>query len=125
MILHSPLTPTKLEFVSIENADFLPAGAIPLPPTVEEGSVKFNAVVLTGTGEGDGTLAVATFRVLVKTETTIGLENIEIGDPEAELLTIASVIGATINSTSSTTDLYDRDTGGSPHRTQHRSPCNR
>ena len=40
--------PTKLEFISIENADFLPAGAFALPPTVGDGSVKFAAAVGTG-----------------------------------------------------------------------------
>ena len=42
--------PTKLEFVSIENADFLPAGAFVLSPIVENGSVNFFAVAASGTG---------------------------------------------------------------------------
>ena len=66
--------PTKLEFISIENADFLPAGALAFPPIIEEGSVTFAALVPTGTDRRDGTLAIATFKVLADTETTIGFE---------------------------------------------------
>ena len=95
---------TKLEFISIENADYLPAGAFVPELKVGDGSVKLAAVTLTGTGEGDGTLAVATFKVLAKTETTIGLEDVEIGNQLAQPLAIASVTGATINPTTSTTD---------------------
>ena len=96
--------PTKLEFISIENSDFLPAGAFAFPPTVGDGSVIFAAAVGTGTGEGEGTLAIATFRVLAKTETTIELEDVKIGNQLAQLIAIASVTGATINPTASTTD---------------------
>ena len=96
--------PTKLEFISIENSDFLPAGAFAFPPTVGDGSVIFAAAVGTGTGEGEGTLAIATFRVLAKTETTIELEDVEIGNQLAQLIAIASVTGATINRAASTAD---------------------
>ena len=96
--------PTKLEFISIENADFLPAGALAFSPIIEEGSVIFAALVPTGTDRRDGTLAIATFKVLADTETTIGLEDVEIGNQLAQLIAIASVTGATINSTTSTTD---------------------
>ena len=52
---------------------------------------------MTGEGEGDGTLAVATFRVLVETETTIQFEGVVIGDQMGQPLAIASVRGARIN----------------------------
>ena len=96
--------PTQLEFISIENADYLPAGAFVPELKVGDGSVKLAAVTLTGTGEGDGTLALATFKVLADTGTTIGLEEVVIGDQIAQPLAIASVTGATINPTTSTTD---------------------
>ena len=89
--------PTELEFISIENADYLPPGALVLEPTIESGSVQFAAVALTGTGEGDGTLALATFKVLTDTETTVRFEKVEIGDQAAQPLEIASITGATIN----------------------------
>ena len=93
--------PTELEYISIENADYLPPNAFVPVPRVESGAVGFDAAALGGTGEGDGTLAVATFRVLAKTETTIGLEDVTIGDIAGQPLAIASVTGTTINSTNS------------------------
>jgi hypothetical protein len=96
--------PTKLEFIGIENSDYLPAGAFAFPPTVGDGSVIFAAAVGTGTGEGDGTLAAATFKVLADTETTVRFEKVEIGDQMAQLLAIASVTGATINRAAPTAD---------------------
>ena len=96
--------PTQLQYISIENADYFPPGAFVTPPIVGSGSVQFAALVLTGAAEGDGTLAVATFRVLSKTETTVELEDVEIGNQLAQLIAIASVTGATINPTASTTD---------------------
>ena len=89
--------PTKLEFIGIENADFLPAGAFALEPEVGNGSVKFVAFGGTGTDRRDGTLAAATFKVLADTETTVRFEKVEIGDQAAQSLEIASVTGATIN----------------------------
>ena len=96
--------PTKLEFIGIENADFLPTGAFALSPTVGNGSVQFAAAAATGTDKRNGTLAIATFRVLTDTETTIRLEGVEIGNQLAQTIAIASITGATINSTASTTD---------------------
>ena len=96
--------PTQLEYISVENADYLPPGAFPTPPIVASGSVTFGAAALSGTGEGDGTLAVATFRILTATRTTIGLEEVTIGDAAGQSLAIAPITGVTINSTTSTTD---------------------
>ena len=75
---------TELEFISIENSDYLPGVPVfrrtadyrPDGTYVPEiasgdGSVRFAAATLTGTAEGDGTLAIAKFKVLAETETTI------------------------------------------------------
>ena len=97
--------PTELEFISIENADYLRAGAFATSPIVENGSVKFAAAAVTGTGGGNGTLAVATFKVLADTETTIGLEEVVIGDQGAQPLEIALITGAIINPPVTTIDL--------------------
>ena len=106
--------PTELEFISIENADFLPAGAFATSPIVESGSVKFAAAAVTGTGEGDGTLAVATFKVLADTETTIGLEEVVIGDQTAQPIEIASITGVTITPTTSGTPTTPPTTPDAP-----------
>ena len=95
--------PTQLQYITVENSDFLPAGAFAFPPTVGNGSVGLAALALTGTGEGSGTLALATFKVLAETETTVGFGNVTIGDSAAQPLAIASVTDATINSAASGT----------------------
>ena len=114
-------SPTELEFVSIKNADYL-AGedrTLTFSPTELEsigdpnyplsdvytkvllgnGSVRFTAITMTGTGEGDGTLAVARFKVLAETETVIGFERVVIGNRMAQEIELASVTGATVTPT--------------------------
>ena len=108
---------TELEFISIENSDYLPGVAFSnaenlrsdgtYVPEIEPGndSVRFAAVTLTGTAEGDGTLAVARFKVLAEAETTIGLEDVVIGDRAAQSIQLTSVTGATITPTAAGADL--------------------
>ena len=96
---------TALEFISIENSDYLPGE--PYVPKIEpgDGSVRFAAVALTGTAKGDGTLAVAKFKVLTETETTIGLEDVVIGDRAAKPIQLKSVTSATITPTAAGAEL--------------------
>ena len=95
---------TELEFISIENSNYLPGD--PFVPEIEpgDGSVRFAAVALTGTGEGDGTLAIAKFKVLAETETTVGLEEVVIGDRAAQPIQITPVADATITPTAAAAD---------------------
>ena len=111
---------TVLEFITVENSDYLPGEPFSIVedfqpegtyvPEIErgDGSVRFAAVTLTGTAEGDGTLAVARFKVLAETETMIGLEDVVIGNRTAEEINVASVTGATITPTAAGTDLEYR-----------------
>ena len=115
-------SPTELEFISIENADYLgddertlhfsptELGSVSDPdypvsdvytivPVVEHGSVRFAAFAMTGAGDGDGTLAVVRFKVLAETETMIGFERVVIGSRRAQEIEIAPAIGATITPT--------------------------
>ena len=96
--------PTDLEFISIENAAYLPENVFATEPMVGDGSVRYAVVAIEGTGEGDGTLAIATFKVLTETETTIGLEDVVIGDRTAQETELASVTGATITPTAAGAD---------------------
>ena len=109
---------TVLEFIRIENSDYLPGEPFSTAedfrpdgtyvPEIErgEGSVRFAAVTLTGTAEGDGTLAVAKFKVLAETETMIGLEDVVIGNRTAQEIDVVSVTaGATITPTAAGDDL--------------------
>ncbi len=99
---------TQLEFIRIDNSNYLPGE--PFVPEIEPGNgyVRFAAVALTGTGDGDGTLAVAKFRVLAETETTIGLEDVVIGDRAAQPIVLTSVTGATITPTAAGDDIEYR-----------------
>ena len=72
------------------------------------------ALALTGTGEGNGTLALATFKVLAETETTVGFENVTIGDSAAQPLEIESITGATITPTISGTPTTPPTTPDTP-----------
>lgn len=99
---------TNLEFINIENADHLP-GDLYIPELEPgDGSVRFTAVTLTGTAEGDGTLAVARFKVLTETETTIGLEDVVIGDRTAQEISVVSITPATITPTAASADVEYR-----------------
>ena len=84
--------PAVLTFDGIENADYLPAGAFPVPPIPEEGKVTFGAIAIGTTAEGDGTLATATFTVQTADPTTIGLE-VLLSDPAANALDVVVEAG--------------------------------
>ena len=73
---------TALSAVSIVNGDYLPDGAIVVPPVVTETSVKLAAASIGATVEGDGTLATMTFTVVEAKDSAIGLDAI-ITDPTA------------------------------------------
>ena len=55
--------------------------------------------------DGDGTLAVAKFKVLAEEETTIGIEDVVIGNRTAQEIDVASVKGATITPTAAGADI--------------------
>ena len=111
---------TELEFISIENSNYLPGDPFSgvadyrpdgtYVPEIEpgNGSVRFAAATLTGTAEGDGTLAIARFKVLAETETTIGLEDVVIGDRTAQELDVVSFTGATITPTAAGDEIEYR-----------------
>ena len=111
---------TVLELIRIENSDYLPGEPFSMAedyrpdgtyvPEIEHGngSVRFAAVTLTGTAEGDGTLAVATFKVLAETETTVGLEDVVIGNRTAQEINVVLVTGVTITPTAAGDDIEYR-----------------
>ena len=119
--------PTALEFISIENADYLAGSVRELPDLTDlaslseedlealradvytelepgDGSVRFAAFALTGKAEDDGTLAIAKFKVLAETETTIGLEDVVIGDRTAQEIELAPITEVTITPTAAGAD---------------------
>jgi len=84
---------TALEYVTIINADFLPAGAFAIPPKVNGDKVTLAATSLTGGTNGDGTLAKATFKVLKKSDSTLKLSGVKLSDPDATAITSKTVDG--------------------------------
>ena len=92
-----PFSPTEL--APVTDPDYSVSDVYTISPIVGDGSVRFAAFALTGTGKGDGPLAVARFKVLTETETTIGLERVVIGNRTAHPIEIGSVTGATITPT--------------------------
>ena len=79
---------TALSYVSIENGDYLPAGAFVVPAVVTDTSAKLAASALSGdTADGDGTLATVTFAVVEVTSSEIGLEAV-VSDPMATAIAV-------------------------------------
>ncbi|RKU25075.1 hypothetical protein C6499_15490 [Candidatus Poribacteria bacterium] len=56
--------PTALKYISSENADYLPEGALAVPGIAKDDTVTLAATSLTDESEGDGTLATLTFEVV-------------------------------------------------------------
>ena len=79
--------PTALSYVSIANGDYLPAGAFATPPNLTDNQVIFGAASLTGSVEGDGTLATVTFTVVEAKNSEIGLEAV-VSDPTATAIDV-------------------------------------
>ena len=84
---------TALEYVTIVNADFLPAGAFAIPPKVNGGKVTLAATSLAGGTNGDGALAKATFKVLKKSDSALKLSGVKLSDPDATAIASKSVDG--------------------------------
>ena len=84
---------TALSYVSSANGDYLPSGAFVVPTTITDTSAGLAAVTIrTGTGvpaaEGDGTLATVTFTVVEAKDSTIGLTDVLISDPDAAAIVV-------------------------------------
>ena len=75
--------PTALSDASIANGDYLPTGAFVAPLPATDTSVGLGATTIGATSDGDGTLATVTFTVKEAKDSTIGLTNVLISDPDA------------------------------------------
>ena len=76
---------TAVKFVSLENANFLPAQSFAVPAKTEvPGEVLFGATSLGNASElANGTLAIATFEILAKRDSVLNLSEVKLSDPEA------------------------------------------
>ena len=79
--------PTAFSDASIENADYLPAGAFVALLPATETSVGLGATAIGATSDGDGTLATVTFTVVEGKDSVIGLE-VLISDPTATVIAV-------------------------------------
>ena len=87
--------PTALRYVSIANADYLPAGAFASPPQTTANSVYLAATSVGGSAAAaSGTLATVTFEVVSAKASTITLNNVLLSDSNVTPLDLTSVDGA-------------------------------
>ena len=86
--------PTALRYVSIANADYLPAGAFAAPPQVSANSVYLAVTSLAGSAAAaNGTLATLTFEVVAAKASTITLSDVLLSDSNVTPLALTSVNG--------------------------------
>ena len=74
-----------IRYVESADGDYLP-GAFFVPPVVKENSVTLGSSALSGTGNGDGTLATLTFEVLDVKESNLILSGVTLTDNDGEHL---------------------------------------
>ena len=99
---------TILRYVESANGAYLPPGSFFVPPVVSENAVTLGATSLTGTSNGDGTLASVTFEVLDVKESPIVLSDAILTDNagnQLSILTNSGRIDPTFSSTSAVVDL--------------------
>ncbi|MDE0401527.1 MAG: cohesin domain-containing protein [Candidatus Poribacteria bacterium] len=81
--------PTALRYVSITNADYLPAGAFAAPPQVSADSIYLATTSVAGSAAAaNGTLATVTFEVVAAKASTITLIDVLLSDSNITPLTL-------------------------------------
>ena len=86
--------PTAFRYVSIANADYLPAGAFAAPPQVRADSVYLAATSVSGpTVAARGTLATVTFEVVSAKTSTITLNDVLLSDSNVTPLALGTANG--------------------------------
>ena len=86
--------PTALRYVSITNADYLPAGAFAAPPQVSANSVYLAVTSVAGSAAAaNGTLATLTFEIVSAKASTITLSDVLLSDSNITPLALTSVDG--------------------------------
>ena len=76
-----------LAYADIKIGDYLPEEKHEFPPVASPGSVMVSAVAISGVAKKtDGTLAVATFKVLAKKDSTIQLSEVKLSNRKAKAI---------------------------------------
>ena len=100
--------PTALRYVSIRNADYLPAWAFVSPIVTTNSSVRIAALdPFGGSTNGNGTLATVTFQVVEVKTSALRLTDVVLSDPAGQPLAVTTVDGiVTGQATSPSTGVY-------------------
>ena len=86
-----------LAYVNIKVGDYLPPDAFLVTPVSSPGSVMVGAVAISGVAKKtDGTLALATFKVLAKKDSTIQLSEVRLSNREAQGIPVAIQNGSVL-----------------------------
>ena len=75
---------TALKYISCTNGDFLPGNAFFMQPMLENNQLTLAATSLTGTGHGDGTLAMVTFEVLAANPISLKIIDLILSDKDGK-----------------------------------------
>lgn len=86
--------PTALKFISSENGNYIPAGAIVVPPLIMDDYIIIGSISLSGAApDGDGTLASVTFEVVSTKTSTIELSDVLLPDADSSPLGYSTIDG--------------------------------
>lgn len=77
---------SELRYISSNNGDYLSGDAFFVKPIVEENQVTLTSTAIMGTGNGNGTLATVTFKVVTDKPSPLNITNLILSDKEGKRL---------------------------------------
>lgn len=75
---------TTLQYISSANGDFLPSNAFFMKPIIKDSQLTLAATALTDVGNGDGTLATLTFKVLAANPLSLNIIDLILSDKDGK-----------------------------------------
>ncbi len=75
---------TTLQYISSANGDFLPSNAFFMKPIIKDSQLTLAATALTDVGNGDGTLATLTFKVLAANSLSLNIIDLILSDKDGK-----------------------------------------
>ena len=75
---------TTLQYISSANGDFLPSNAFFMKPVIKDSQLTLAATALTDVGNGDGTLATLTFKVLAANPLSLNIIDLILSDKDGK-----------------------------------------
>ncbi len=77
---------TALQYISSNNGDYLPGTPFFIKPVLEKNNLTLASTALTGSGNGDGTLATVTFEIIAVKPTSLNINNLILSDKAGKRL---------------------------------------